>query len=146
MNTRRVKRKGASGLGLMLLGTALALEAVFMLLAPNGTSNGIPGSKSWIRAGGERSTSAAEKKEQVQATETLQRRDFVTLRDIELVGSATASTAGVISPSRSNAAKLGVFLAWQQQIQRHEFQRFSQNGEDGIIQYIFCIPCTKRAT
>ena len=46
--------------------------------------------------------------------------------------------AGVgLSPGRSNAGELETFLAWQGQIQAHEFKRFSQNGEDGVIQYIF---------
>jgi hypothetical protein len=100
---------------LLVLGAALVLAAVAAALYASSTPYNDAGT---ARTG-----------------ETKRREFTVTPSDILRVGSAAVS--GLLSPSRSNAAELGTLLAWQRQIQAHEFKRFSQNGEDGVIQYIF---------
>lgn len=94
MNTRARTRKRASQVCLLLLGAALALAAIDALSTRVDTSDGSP-SKSWGRTKHhDRAGEEVQVQEKTKKSETLQRRDFVTLRDIQLVGAA----AGLVSP------------------------------------------------
>ena len=86
---------------LLLLTAALALKACIALVILTGTGLGSFDSSNWGR-----STSTAEEKEEQSTfskSETQQlRRDFVTLRDVELVATAAARAAvGLVKKSTS---------------------------------------------
>jgi hypothetical protein len=88
-NTRTRTRKGTAQLCLVLLGAALVVMSMVTLSTPSGTSDG---------------AFTAEKKEE----EELQRRDFVTLTDIELLGTAV----GLVSPRDDAPPRVRAMPAW----------------------------------
>jgi hypothetical protein len=96
--SRTSRKKGAAQLCQIALGAALALATVITLTAPLDMDDE---RTSRARGRGERSVTeedAAKGSEQ----ETEQRRGFVTLRDIELVGSAAAGAAAGLLGARDD--------------------------------------------
>ena len=102
MKTRTRARHRTSQWCRILLSAALAVSAVVTLTTPVDTDN-IP-SNSWVRAKAEGST-ADEEVVHLQVTKK-QGRDYVTLRDIELVGSAASRAASDLLVPHDDQYKL----------------------------------------
>ena len=95
MVTRRARTRGrAPQLCKLLFVAAMVLTAVIALAVPAGMNLGIPGTGRGRRGKSVAAEEhATEKESEVEEQQLLQRRDFVTVRDIELVGTAAGRAA-----------------------------------------------------
>ena len=115
-HTRTRERGGrnkAPQLCILLLVAALAVTALIALAMPTGTDVSISyssrGQKGQSAAAAEE-VHATVKQNKKREAEQQQRRDFVTLRDIELVG--TAAAAGRVSPCDSSSSASNAKITW----------------------------------
>jgi hypothetical protein len=134
MATRARTRKRAPNISCqMLLGAALALVALITLTTRVGTTDGgIPGIS---RARGEKSSTTTVQ-EQLQAqkkSENEKRRDFVTLQDIQLVGSAAV---GLLSPGDDHSTSPHVRPTWPPQAPWPASQASSPNAPPPIPRHV----------